>query len=168
MHGEMRQKVMKCLLILITYFCILTAEENVIGHDQEMSKVFARQSDEDEEGAEDGDNDGTNNDQYEETDDWMLLSRLNQHYEQSGDLLLDNGTIMERKVVHYRYNSCSRRFQIFHVRCSDVRFAICCERKICCRLCQDTNNWTVCLNNSVPGYFSYDRNTTSHCRYKKK
>ena len=29
--------------------------------------------------------DGTNNDQHEETDDWMLLCRLNQHYEQSGD-----------------------------------------------------------------------------------
>ena len=71
------------------------AEENVIGHDQEMSKLFARQSDQDE-GAEDGDNDdtnesddGANNDQHKETDDWMLLSRLNQHYEQSGDLLLD-------------------------------------------------------------------------------
>ena len=60
------------------------AEENVIGHDQ---------------GAEDGDNDttneshdGTNNDQHEEIDDWMLLCRLNQHYEQSGDPLLENGT----------------------------------------------------------------------------
>ena len=33
------------------------AEENVIGHDQEMSNIFARQSDQDEEGAEDGDDD---------------------------------------------------------------------------------------------------------------
>ena len=64
------------------------AEENVIGHDQEMSKIFAQQSDQDEEGAEAGDND----DHDEETDDWMLLCRLNQHYEQSGDLLLENGT----------------------------------------------------------------------------
>ena len=76
------------------------AKENVIGHDQEMSKMFAQQSDQDEEGAEDGDNDdtnesdddGTNSDQHEETHDWMLLCRLNQHYEQSGGLLLENGT----------------------------------------------------------------------------
>ena len=74
------------------------AEENAIGHNQEMSKMFPRQSDQ--EGAEDGDNDdtnesdydGTNNDQHEETDDWMLLCRLNQHYEQSCVLLLENGT----------------------------------------------------------------------------
>ena len=61
------------------------AEENVIGHDQEMSKMFARQSDQDEEGAEndndtnESDDDGTNNDQHEETNDWMLLCRSNQH-----------------------------------------------------------------------------------------
>ena len=89
---------MKCLLILITYFGILTLLKTRI--DQELSKLSARQSDQDEEVAEDGDNDDTNesvndetnNDQHEETDDWMLLSSLNQHYEQSGDLLLENGT----------------------------------------------------------------------------
>ena len=67
---------------------------------QEISKRFAQKSDQDEEDAEDIDNDdtseshddGTNNDQHEETDDWMVLFRLNQHYEQSGDLLLENGT----------------------------------------------------------------------------
>ena len=37
-------------------------------------------------------NDQPKNNQHEETDDWMLLCRLNQHYEQSGDLLLENGT----------------------------------------------------------------------------
>ena len=61
-----------------------------------MSKIFAEQSDQDEEGADgdtnQSDGDGTNNDQHEETDDGMLLCRLNQHYEQSGDLLLENGT----------------------------------------------------------------------------
>ena len=62
-----------------------------------MSKMFPRRSDQDKKCAEDGDNDdtnesdddGTNND---ETDDWMLLWRLNQHYQESGDLLLENGT----------------------------------------------------------------------------
>ena len=103
MHGAMWQKVMKFLLIPITYSSILTLlKRNVIGYGQEMSKVFAQQSNQDEAGAEDGDNDtsesddGTNNDQYEETDNWMLLSRLNQHYEQSGDLL-GNGTAGLRK-----------------------------------------------------------------------
>ena len=50
-----------------------------------MSKIFAEQSDQDEEGADgdtnQSDGDGTNNDQHEETDDGMLLCRLNQHYE---------------------------------------------------------------------------------------
>ena len=75
------------------------AEENVIGLDQEMSNVFAQQSHQDEEAADDGDDDTseteddrTNNDQHEETDDWMLLCRFNQHYEQFGDLLSENGT----------------------------------------------------------------------------
>ena len=65
-------------MFINTYLFLHTAfaEENVIGHDQEMSKMFARQSDQDEEGAENGDSedtnesddDGTNNDQHEETE----------------------------------------------------------------------------------------------------
>ena len=100
MHGPMRQKVMKCLLILITYFCILTLLKRMSYVMIKKCLKFARQSDPDEEGAEDGDDDdtnesdddGTNNDQHEETDVSMLLCRLKQHYEQSGDLLLENGT----------------------------------------------------------------------------
>ena len=65
-----------------------------------MSNIFVRQSEQDEEGAEDGhnddinecDGDGTNDDQHEKADNWMLLCRLNQNYEESGDLLLEIGT----------------------------------------------------------------------------
>ena len=74
------------------------AEENVIGHDQKClkflhdnqirMKVVIMMTDTNES----DDDDGTNNDQHEETDHWMLLCRLNQHYEQSGDLLLEIGT----------------------------------------------------------------------------
>ena len=82
------------------------AEENVVMHNQEMSKMFARQSDQDEEGAEDGDNDdtnesdddGTNNDQHEETDDWMLLCRLN------CNVKVDSYINDKRDVRYFFYN----------------------------------------------------------------
>ena len=88
--------VLRVHLFLHTDF----VEENVIRLVQEMSDVFTRQSCQDEEGEENGDNnhtnesddDGTNNHHHQETDHWMLLCRLNQHCEQSDDLLLENGT----------------------------------------------------------------------------
>ena len=86
-------------MFIDTYYRFLHTDyayENVIGCAQEMDKVFARVSGQNDEDDEDetskNDDELPDNEQQEETEDWMLLCRLNQHYEQSSNQQMKNGT----------------------------------------------------------------------------
>ena len=73
------------------------ARDNVLDHGKELDKVFARVSgqsyDEDEgDNASSDDDAHENNEEEEEVEDWMMLCRLNQHYEESGNPMFENTT----------------------------------------------------------------------------
>ena len=67
--------------------------DNVIDHGRELDRVSGQSYEEDKGGSANSD-DGAhkNNEGEEDVDDWMLLSRLNQHYEESGNPIFGNTT----------------------------------------------------------------------------
>ena len=56
------------------------AHDNVLDHGRELDKVFARVS-----GQSYNEDKAHENNEEEEVEDWIMLYRLNQHYEQSGN-----------------------------------------------------------------------------------
>ena len=81
-------------MFINSYYLFLDADfthDNVLDHDRESDKVFARVScqscDEDE-----GDNAHENDEEEEVVEDWMMLCRLNQHDEESGNPMFENTT----------------------------------------------------------------------------
>ena len=87
-------------MFIISYYLFLDtdfAHDNVLDHGRELDKVFAtvpgQSYDEDEGDNANSDDDAhENNEEEEEVENWMMLCRLNQHYEESGNPMFENTT----------------------------------------------------------------------------
>ena len=82
------------------------AHDNVLDHGRELDKVFARVSgqsyDEDGDNANSDDDAHENNEKEEEVEDWIMLCRLNQHYEESGNPMFEAAKSVLVEVLRRR------------------------------------------------------------------